>query len=144
MSRQIIVAAIVGNGEQANNRALNAMIGLAAAGKRKKKKTISETDPAKLTRGRVDHIHSLDSVNKHIDSSVKGLNSALDARRQDRLKPPPMTSTSVNAQLLTLQQRLDLAKAAGDLSQAVQIQAMIDRFNTLYLKLVEKETENLF
>jgi hypothetical protein len=120
------------------------MIGLAAAAKRKKKKTISEIDPAKLTRGRVDHIDSLDNINKHIGSSVKGLNSALNARRQDRLQPQPMTSSSANAQLLILQQHFDLAKAAGDSNMQVQIQASINCLNAVYFKLVEKETENLF
>jgi hypothetical protein len=55
-----------------------------------------------------------------------------------------MTSSSANAQLLILQQRFDLAKAAGDSNMQVQIQASINCLNAVYFKLVEKETENLF
>ncbi len=82
------VPAIVGNGQQANNRGLNAAIGLAAGGggRKNKRKTISQTDAALLTRGRVDHIDSLDCINRHINSSVGMLTEAFNARRNN---PPP-------------------------------------------------------
>jgi hypothetical protein len=135
------VPAIVGNGQQANNRGLNAAIGLAAGGggRKNKRKTISQTDAASLTRGRVDHIDSLDCINRHINSSVGMLTEAFNARRNN--PPPPLTSVDVNAQLFTLEQRRQLINQSG--MDTTQINSQIDRLNTVYNNLIAKEMGDL-
>ena len=134
------VNAIVGNGQQANNQALNVAVGLAAGGgnRQRKKKTISESDASRLTRERVDHIDSLDCINNHINASASTLRDALNARNNQ----PGPKSGDVNAQLFTLgQRRKDMVDMGLDTSV---IDAQIARLNVVYNSLIVKEMGGLF
>ena len=113
---------------------------LGGGGRKNKRKTITQSDAALLTRGRVDHIDLLDCINRHINSSVGMLTEAFNARRNN--PPPPLSSIDVNAQLLTLVQRRKVSVDMG--MNMTNIDAQIGRLNAAYNKLIEKEMGGLF
>ena len=81
-----------------------------------------------LTRGRVDHIDSLDCINSHISSSSGILKEAYAAHH----KPPSLRSADVNMQLY---------KEMG--MDTMQIERQINQLNTVYNTLIKREMSGL-